>query len=235
MQARLIDWLKREQGSFTLESTIVFPMLLGLILLFILFGMYMYQKVILYYAASATAERAAFGWDNSYREARNGMLTELRYDGLYWRINEDERLKSLFGTGGEKSDAALMIPSESSDDASEAALPMRKMEQSVRWIGQAGLPYEGQICYFGGVLKREIEVKLKSPFSNRSVEKSWLRREPMTVAAAAIVDPVEFIRSVDLVRYYTMKFADWAGGAGDARSQAGEVLAPYKETKGRKP
>ncbi|OBZ16013.1 TadE/TadG family type IV pilus assembly protein [Bacillus sp. FJAT-26390] len=232
MRARLLDWLKREQGSFTLESTIVFPMLLGLILLFILFGMYMYQKVVLYYAASASAERAAFGWDNSYREARNGMLSELSYDGLYWRIGEDERLKSLFGTGGEKTDAAVRIPPQSSDEASENALPVRKMEQSVRWIGQAGLSYEGQMSYFGGVLKRVIEVKLKSPFSNRSVEKSWLRREAMTVTSAAIVDPVEFIRSVDLVRYYTKKFADGTGGA---RSQAGEVLAPYKETKVRKP
>lgn len=235
MKARLLQWLKKEQGSFTLESTIVFPMLLGLILLFILFGMYMYQKVVLYYAASASAERAAFGWDNSFREARSGMLTESKYDGLYWRIGEDEMLGRLFGLGGEKRAAAVAIPLAGAGEA-EAALPLRKLEQAVRWIGQAGLAYEGQISYSGGALKREIEVKLKSPLSNRSVEKSWLRREPMSVSTAAVVDPVEFIRSVDLVRYYTTKFANRTGGAGQARSQAGQALAPYKDaTEVRKP
>jgi hypothetical protein len=229
MKVRLLQWLRREQGSFTLESTIVFPLLLGLILLFILFGMYMYQKVVLYYAASASAERAAFGWDNSFREARSGMLTEPKYDGLYWRIGEDEMLGSLFGLGGKKQAAAVAIPLAEAGEAEEAALPLRKMERSVKWIGQAGLAYEGQISYSGGVLKREIEVKLKSPLSNRSIEKSWLRREPMSVSTAAVVDPVEFIRSVDLVRYYTTKFANRTGGAGQARSQAGHALTPYKD------
>ena len=228
MKLRLLQWLKREQGSFTLESAVVFPMLLGLILLFILFGMYIYQKVVLYYAASATAERAAFGWDNSFRLARNGMLTRPEYDGLYWRIGEDEALSSLFGIGNGKVDAEVSLPLARAEDKGEFDLPERKMEQAVRWLGEAGLAYEGQISYSGGILKREIKVKLKSPFSNKSARASWIRREPMTVSAATVVDPVEFMRSVDLVRYYTTKFANRAGGSGQAKSQAGKALAPYK-------
>jgi len=228
MRARLLRWLKKEQGSFTLESTIVFPMLMGLILLFILFGMYMYQKAVLYYAASATAERTAFGWDNSFREARSGMLIAPEYDGLYWRIGEDKLLSSLFGIEGEKTAAAVALPLASTDEAGKDDLSGRKMEQSVQWLGQAGLKYEGQISYSGGVLKREIEVKLKAPLSVRFALNSWLRREPKTVSAAAVVDPVEFIRSVDLVRYYSMKFANRTGGAKQSRSQAGQALAPYK-------
>ena len=228
MKARLLQWMKKEQGSFTLESTIVFPMLMGIILLFILFGMYMYQKVVLYYAASATAERAAFGWDNSFREARSGMLVSPEYDGLYWRIGEDKLLSSLFDIGGEKAAAVVALPRPSMDEAGKDDLSGRKMVQSAQWLGQAGLKYEGQISYSGGVLKREIEVKLKSPLSVRADLNGWLRREPKTVSAAAVVDPVEFIRSVDLVRYYSMKFANRTGGARQSRSQAGQTLAPYK-------
>ncbi|OMF38910.1 hypothetical protein BK133_00725 [Paenibacillus sp. FSL H8-0548] len=220
--------LRKEQGSFTLESTIVFPLLLGLILLFILFGMYMYQKVIVYYAASTTAERAAYSWDNSSREARNGMLTNLSYDGLYWRISEDKLLGSLFGTSEEEGTAVVALPLMEAKAEENDPLANRKLKQSVEWIGKAGLAYEGQVSYERSAVKKTIEVKLKAPLSNQLVEKSWLRRESKSVAAASVVDPVEFIRSVDLVRYYYAKFSKGAGGGEQSRSRAGQALAPYK-------
>lgn len=203
-------------------------MLMATILLFILFGMYMYQKVVLYYAASATAERAAFSWDNSYRDPRNGMLTDPKYDGLYWRVGEDEMLTSLFGMAGDAADASIELPLKMSDGENKSELTGRKMEQSVRWMEQAGLTYEGEISYSRGALKRMIEVKLMQPLSVQPFEQSWLKREPKTVTAASIVDPMEFIRSVDLVRYYSTKFANNGGGAAQSKTQAGSVLAPYK-------
>lgn len=229
IKARLLQWLKREQGSFTLESTIVFPMLFGLILLFILFGMYMYEKVVLYYAASATAERVAFSWDNSHREARSGMLTEPSFDGLYWRLGQDGMINSLFGLREGNKDSTVLLPLSDAVDGSKNALPVRKMENSALWMSQAGMTHDGQISYSGGVLKRTLTVKLKAPLSARNSEKSWLRREPKTVTTSVVVDPTEFIRSVDLVRYYYAKFANRTGGAGQAKTQAGQVLASYKD------
>lgn len=230
IKAGLLHWLKKEQGSFTLESTIVFPMLFGLILLFILFGMYMYEKVVLYYVASATAERAAFSWDNSFRDTRSGMLVEPDYDGLYWRIGEDGMLISLFGLSGENSSARVLLPLEETADGGKNTLSEHKMEQAARWMGEADLAYEGQMSYSGGNLKRVITVKLKEPLSVEYVERSWLKREPKSVSTATVVDPTEFIRSVDLVRYYSSKFANRVGGAGQAKTQAGQVLDSYKDT-----
>ncbi|WP_138752744.1 TadE/TadG family type IV pilus assembly protein [Paenibacillus sinopodophylli] len=226
---RLLHGLRREQGSFTLEATLVFPLLLGLILLFILFGMYMYQKVVLYYAASSTVERAAFSWDNSYRTARSGMLNEPVYDGLYWRVGENDMLGSLFGMAGDHVSSTILLPLEDQDGAGGSDLSERKLLQSAKWIGAASLAYQGQINYARSVLKKEVEVKLKSPFANGAAEKSWLRREAKTVSSATIVDPTEFIRSVDLARYYATKFANRTGGARLAREEAGQVLAPYTE------
>ncbi|MGG1635127.1 TadE/TadG family type IV pilus assembly protein [Paenibacillus sp. NRS-1760] len=228
INAGLLRLLKKEQGSFTLESTIVFPMLFGLILLFILFGMYMYEKIIVYYAASSTAERAAFSWDNSNRDARSGMLNEPSYDGLYWRIGEDGVLSSLFGLRGENDAAKVVLPLAETGDGEKNALAIRKIEQSARWLGQAGLTYEGEISYSSSILRRVIKVKLKEPLSAESIEKSWLKREPKSAASSMVVDPTEFIRSVDLVRYYSSRFANRAGGAGQAKSQAGQVLDTYK-------
>ncbi|MCF2940764.1 pilus assembly protein [Paenibacillus alkaliterrae] len=228
VRGRLLQWHRKEQGSFTLESTLVFPLLLTLILLFLVFGMYMYQKVQLYYAASSTAERAAFGWDNSHRDPRSGMLTETKYDGLYWRIGEDEMLGSLFGLGAGSTDTVITLPQELSSDGGEIDLSQSKMLRSVQWLERAGLGYKGEISYSNRILKRKIEVKLKQPLAVDALEQSWLKREPKTVSAASVVDPVEFIRSVDLMRYYSSKFADRGGGAGPAKAQAGKVLATYQ-------
>lgn len=227
--ARLPQWLRGEQGSFTLESTIVFPMLFGLILLFILFGMYMYQKVVLYYTASATAERAAFSWDNSFRQAKSGMLNDAAYDGLYWRIGEDELLSGLFGTSRNRASAEAAIPPAMPGEAAKEDLSVRKMAQAAEWIGQADLAYEGHISYSRNALKREITVRLKSPLASGLADQSGLVREPKTVSTASIVDPAEFIRSIDLVRYYSAKYANRPGGAGQANQQAGQALASYKE------
>jgi hypothetical protein len=46
--------------------------------------------------------------------------------------------------------------------------------------------------------------------------------EPKTVASASIVDPVQFIRDVDLVRYYTAKFNN-----GTSKQKAGKALQAY--------
>ncbi|MFX3635125.1 MAG: TadE/TadG family type IV pilus assembly protein [Candidatus Pristimantibacillus sp.] len=225
LSSRLRHWGRNEQGSFTLESTLVLPMLFLLILTFLLFSMYIYQKVVLYYTASVTAERTAFSWDNSYRNPRNGMLIEGQYDGLYWRIAEDHRLESLFGLNQERSAVSLDIPSRAASDSEGLALSNRKLAGGSEWISAAdGLNYRGSIGYNPGLLKREIEVKLRQPVSLEPLERILGISEPRTVAKSAIVDPVEFIRSVDMVRYYAAKFASKSEAE---KRNAGEVLAKY--------
>lgn len=225
LSSRFRQWGRNEQGSFTLESTLVLPMLFLLILAFLLFSMYIYQKVVLYYTASVTAERTAFSWDNSHRNPRNGMLTEGQYDGLYWRIAEDHRLESLFGMNRDTSTVSLDIPLPAASDEKSFALSDRKLAGGSEWISAAdGLTYMGSIGYHPGLLKREIEVRLKQPVSLEPLERLLGKSEPRTVAQSAVVDPVEFIRSVDMVRYYTAKFASKSDAE---KKEAGKVLTKY--------
>lgn len=225
LSSRFRQWGRNQQGSFTLESTLVLPMLFLLILAFLLFSMYIYQKVVLYYMASVTAERTAFSWDNSYRNPRNGMLIEGQYDGLYWRIAEDHKLESLFGMNRDTSSVSLDIPLPATSDEKSFALSDRKLLGGSEWISAAdGLTYMGSIGYNPGLLKREIEVRLKQPVSLEPLERLLGTSEPRTVAQSAVVDPVEFIRSVDMVRYYTAKFASKSDAE---KKEAGKVLTKY--------
>jgi hypothetical protein len=224
---------RSESGSFTLESSIVMPMLLAAIMLFIVFGMYIYQKVVIYYTASSTAERAAFAWDNSHRDTRSGMLLKPEYDGLYWRTGDNQMLQSLFGLargGG----GALVELSDSQDDAGAiqaSSLPEHKLMQASAWLRDEEIHYKGELSFAHGILQNEVLVKLRQPLNLSSDvrQDGWFGREPKTVAAAIVVDPVEFIRNVDLVRYYTSRFQNRSGGPAISKTKAAEALAPYQE------
>jgi hypothetical protein len=218
---RWLRWLQNSEGSFTLESTLVFPIIFFLILLFLLFSMYIYQKVVLYYSASETAERASFSWDNSHRNARNGMLITHEYDSLYWRIGEDYMLGSLFGMSTGETDLSLELPLM--QDVSSLKLSGAKLNKASAWLtGEAGLPFQGAVGYLNSIWNRKVAVKLMQPMSLIPLERTLGLSEPKTVASASIVDPVQFIRDVDLVRYYTAKFNN-----GTSKQKAGKALQAY--------
>ncbi len=223
--------LAQEQGSFSLESALVFPLLLAMILLYMLFGMYMYQKVVLYFSASSLAERTAFAWDNSSRDPRTGMLGAASYDGLYWRMGENGMLDSVFGLQEEEMTATVFLPAAAGqqENSGQELAEYKLLKASERMLsGVAGL--SGQAGYQNKLMIRSVEVKLKRPLSSNWGGKS---REPKTAARAAVVEPVEFIRSVDLARYYVSRFSSGGAAASNkSKAQAGEVLAPYKGGRG---
>ncbi|WP_308635960.1 TadE/TadG family type IV pilus assembly protein [Paenibacillus silvisoli] len=218
---RLQAWLRREDGSFTLEASTVFPMIFVSLLALLMLGMYTYQKVVLYTVASLTAERTAFRWDNSYRDAVSGIGKTGEYDGLYWRLTDNGVLQSLFGMddGAQGDRMSLTIGADMNGDSgqSDQPLPLKKMGSEAARVMQ---PLEGEIGYEGGLQKR-IEVKLRQPLSIPVLEELLGHSEPKALTSAVIVDPVELIRNVDLVRYYAGRFA---GQSEQGKSQAREVL-----------
>lgn len=222
------EWLKQERGSFTLESALVFPLLLAFILCFMLFGMYLYQKAILYYSASMTAERAAFSWDNSNRDPGSGMLPVARYDSLYRSLGSDEALAGLLGLNAGGAGVEVTLPVKDAGDAADR-LSYRKISRAAARLSEAGLNYDGRISYLPERLQRIVEVKLEEPLALAAAGQRGLWREPGAISSAVIVDPVEFIRSVDLVRYYTARFLKAGGGADEMKGDAGRVLEAYRE------
>jgi len=223
------DWVKGERGSFTLEASAVFPILAALVILFMLSGIYMYQKAIVYYVASAASERAAFSWDNSKRDPDSGILAQPEYDSLYWRLKDNRMLASLFGSySGEEVGVVMTMPmaEELREDEGRQRLPLpeRKLAASGERVMRAGAGYEGELSYSRTLLMQSVTTKLKQPLSLSSAFRSPGLKEPAAMSSAAIVDPVEFIRNVDLLRYYTAKLK---GDDGTDKSNAGKVLETY--------
>ncbi|MDF2836921.1 MAG: hypothetical protein K0Q63_2561 [Paenibacillus sp.] len=217
-----------EAGSFSLESVFVFPILFLLVLLMMFMGLFAYQNVIMTYAAAITAERAAFGWDNSRREPRTGMLSEAAYDGLYAGLGADGAIGSLFGLAAGAEAATVSLPA---GDAGEEGtlLAERKLEQASGWLAKAGLNYAGEISRANEGLLRFVRVRLDKPVGSMLM-RPWGGGgfvDPSGSGKAIITEPVAFMRNVDLARYYAAKFANATAGGKTAKKQAGDVLSSY--------
>src|SRR5699024_10636562 len=84
---------KNEKGMFTLEASLIFPIIFVVTISLILFSLVFYQKVVVYQKANMIAERTAYTWDNSQKDFNTGSFAENQYssmdagDGLYWRTN----------------------------------------------------------------------------------------------------------------------------------------------------
>ncbi|QGS68926.1 hypothetical protein CV093_12355 [Oceanobacillus sp. 143] len=100
--------MKDDDGAFTIEASLVFPILLMLTLSFILFAIVIYQQSVLHYSANTVAERVAFVWDNSDKDIDTGAFDKYTTfdggDGLYWRLTNDQYLSQfgidIFSSGG---------------------------------------------------------------------------------------------------------------------------------------
>ncbi len=197
---------RNTRGSFTIEASIVFPIILFTTLLLMFFCMYLYQNTMLKQAASKTSERAAYSWDNSYKSPNNGAFAEGENDGLYWRLTQDEMLSKLFGWAGAENGAEVSIPG-----GSGGSLPEKKLSAAASWVpGEMS----GNIKYDNGMLVRSVETNLSRPISFPALERQLhkpLRSE--IGAGSVIVEPVEYIRNIELMRYYAAKAAGVAGPA----------------------
>lgn len=222
-------WRKEEKGSFTLEAAFVFPAMFVVVLMFMLFGMYLYQKTIVYYAAAVTSERAVFNWDNSHRDPKSGMLLTLRFDSLYRRLGTESALASMFGFNGRKEAREITISEEAaaSAETDNSDLIRSKLIRSSLWLSESSLPYTGKARYLADGFSRYIEVDLRKHRKLLPWEGNSIMEEPGVIAKRYIVDPVEFIRSIDLTRYYSAKLMNHPMGKTTAKSRAKEVLASY--------
>lgn len=233
LNKRRLKWLSQEHGSFTVEASMLFPLIMMLLIVVMFFCLYMYQQVMLVYVGSTAAERASYSWDNSYKAAKTGEVQTGQNDSLYWRLNDDQVLDILFGLGSGNTNAAYQVGggNEGTGDGSAAteSLPIKKMAKSAAWI-----PFgiQGEMKYRNSLIKREVSINLNHPIRFAPLE--WIMgRLPLTTQlSSTIVDPVEFIRTVELARYYGAKFQGKgnSGGSGSDNSKlAGEVLANKKK------
>lgn len=214
----------KEEGSFTIEASLVFPVVLFTLVILLFFSMYMYQKTFLNQHAYAASERAAYSWDNSHKQAMTGEFATGEYDNLYWRLKDDQLLGALFGWAGADNQVTVSVPAGEGGSLSE-----QKLSQAVQDMPTA---MTGTIEYQNTLIQRKVTTKLEQMISLPLP--SFLfdsGNSVFTTASSAVVEPVEFIRTVDLIRYYGAKFKG-KGGTGDSNAaEAGQVVQYFGNRK----
>ncbi|MGR6542473.1 TadE family protein [Paenibacillus tundrae] len=214
----------KEEGSFTIEASLVFPVVLFTLVILLFFSMYMYQKTFLNQHAYAASERAAYSWDNSHKQAMTGEFATGEYDNLYWRLKDDQLLGALFGWAGADNQVKVSVPAGEGGSLSE-----QKLSQAVQGMPTA---MTGAIEYQNTLIQRKVTTKLEQMISLPLP--SFLfdsGNSVFTTASSAVVEPVEFIRTVDLIRYYGAKFKG-KGGTGDSNAaEAGQVVQYFGNRK----
>ncbi len=188
---RMLKFNKEDKGSFTLETTLVFPTIFIVTIALIFMSIVIYEKVVVYQKAYVVAERIAFTWDNSRKEIKNGSFHENEYtsmagmDGLYWRTNQigTSFIQDVFGgttTGvhGSKLERAH----EEAEQTISGAVKKIKVTDTLG---------------FNQRVEVTMEVRLKAPsFVNLLSGKDF-----EVTASAAIKDPVETIRLTEFMFY----------------------------------
>ncbi|MGF7049859.1 hypothetical protein J2T13_004382 [Paenibacillus sp. DS2015] len=215
--------LKSEEGSFTVEASLVMPIVLMVTLILMFFCLYIYQQSILQQVASAAVERSAYSWDNSHKNASNGSFAKGNYDSLYWRLSDDQMLGAIFGWAGIGNTATLDLPGNDSN-GSLTSMKLSKISPMITGSMQGGISYQNTL------LLRKVSTQLNQIIHLSPLDKLLAGGSSVEVSANAIVvDPVEFIRTVDLMRYYGAKFKG-VGGQSTSKSNAAQVLTKYGAT-----
>lgn len=212
--------LRRDsRGSFTLEASLVLPVIFFVVLVLLFFCLYMYQHTLLGQAAAAASERAAYVWDNSERNDLTGAFAQGKHDSLYWRLTDDGMLRSIFGWNEDGGAVRVTLPMNSNTETQ--GLPMTKLSRTGEKL-PAGI--QGELRYDNGLLLRKVTVALERLIPLAPLERWMGDARQSGKADAYIVEPVEWIRTVELARYYGAKFKKSEAKGGMNQQEAGNAL-----------
>lgn len=203
-----------------MEASLVLPVVLMVTVLLLFLCLYIYQQSMLVQASAAASERTAYSWDNSHKIAASGSVEQGRHDALYWRLTDDNVVGTLFGLAGGNSTRSITLPQ---GEAEGGELPELKMSK-----GGMAVPSSmaGEMRYTNQLLIRKVTTSLNEQVSLTPISRMLDDGGRIEVNSQSIVvDPVEFIRTVDLMRYYGSKFQ--GGRNGTDKAAAGEVLQKF--------
>jgi hypothetical protein len=211
--------IEQEDGAFTIEASLLLPSVFMVLLILMFLCLYLYQNALGGQVSALAAERAAYNWNNSSRESRTGALPEGEYDSLYWRLTDDDLLQSVFGWKSAEDQASIELPASS--PSSSDALSTKKLTRTGSEVPSA---YNGKMAYLHGLLSRRVQVGLNEQLPSSPLDHyaggDW---SVGADATSYVVEPTEWIRTVDLARYYTAKFRNSGSGGADEQ-EAGEAL-----------
>lgn len=197
----------------------VLPLAMILTCMTLLFALFSSQTSVLYYGASITAERAAFGWSNSAKDPRTGEYPSGRYDGLYWRIANDALLRGWLGLATGEGDVRVPLgKAEPTEGGSSVSGKLAKFAAAMP------APASGSIAYRNVGVVSEVTVEGGASWLPEALVGFRGQRRASAKTSALVVEPTELIRTFDLIRYYTAKAKKDPQGGGTLLRKAADVL-----------
>jgi len=190
--------------------------------------MLIYMKVLTAHTAAHAAERSAVVWSNSHKEASTGEVDRGNYDPLYWRSFQDGLLNQLFhGIGmSDQNEVSIQLPSAQQEAGDALSLPEKKLSSGASFIQS---PLLGEMHFQNYAMERVLTAEIRHPARSAGLERMTGVRIPVEgEAIAAIVEPAEFIRTVEFVRYMTVKLQSISSLGADPNT-AGQVLMDKKQ------
>lgn len=165
--------IRNESGRFTLESTLIFPMLFIITISCLLITVGAARHVGATIEATTAAGRASYSWSNSNKNPVTGAYYPGRYDDLYWRL---------------------------SDDRGGSPLAVKKVSSALALIPE-GLLEHG--LFKNSLLQRDVHVEVNINFQIPVFMSAlYGSHELIGNGNSSISEPVELIRQVELARTY---------------------------------
>lgn len=208
--------IKNENGSMIIEASVVFPIILYCSLAMIFMGMFVFLKVMVSHAAVLVADRAAIVWTNSSKDPKTGFFPNHTYDPLYWRLYQDQLLDRVLDIGTQRDNFNVHIPSRIG-----SSLATKKLHSAAAFVP---LLYTGNVQFNNLLMERTVNASLASPMFDYSVGR--MIDQEINIdgeAVSAVVEPAEFIRTVEFVRYMTVKLRSLTQLGANPR-QAGQLI-----------
>jgi hypothetical protein len=189
-------FIKNEQGSFTIEASLVMPVVTLATICLLFLGLFIYQKVYVQQLARVVAEQTAYNWNNSHKEPKTGNFNPNETDGLYWRLTNDS-VTDIFGFMVPNPPAAVEIPAKLSSSMNITEMKLAKASSFM----PANLT--GTVAYTNHLIDRKVTVSLQKSFIKSNRMFNWIGSERVkSEVSSRVVEPVELIRLTDITRTY---------------------------------
>ncbi|WP_066187929.1 MULTISPECIES: TadE family protein [Gracilibacillus] len=193
-------FLKEDKGSFTIETTLVFPGLLMFTLVGVFFCIIIFQMGTAGYMAHKVSGELAYTWNSTNKDIKTGDITVQEYtgmpsgDGLYWRITDNDIL-GFFNLSGFTGDDVVNEKKRKAD-VYQNAMSLK-------------------VDYNNNLIYSEVEVEATSSLFIPSFIKTLIGSEVQASSSHVVTETPELVRTANFAKYLWSEFGI-SGALGDA-------------------
>jgi hypothetical protein len=203
---------KYERGSYTVEISIVFPLVVLAVLALLFSFLYMQQKAYLVSAASFAAQQGAELWRDSRRNIENGELIGTGTENSYgYRILDnlllsrktfEGYLKEEKGADG-KSKLVLIMDVGNNLPGQKVALIGEALCRRIENTALKPEKTRVKLIYSNNGLRGRLSVEIMQEINVPlgGIKKFFDGKETLTLSGestASVTEPAEYIRNIDL-------------------------------------